>query len=200
MPTTKPKYSSYIKDMPFLYLEMRKAAKLIYQGETPESIVSLSVEQNIFQLTKEIRRLKLAQKVVARLAAVERPIVELIANGSDENARLGAFYALIKTDLLFFEFMREIYCDRVSIGQSIITDSEIASFLAYKTGENERMATWTANNLIRVKNTYKIILCEAGLTKRDNANLMITKPIPADELRAAWSKPDVYTRAMCVEV
>jgi hypothetical protein len=186
--------------MPFLYLETRKAAKLICQGETPESIVTLSVEQNIFQLTKERRRLKLAQKVASRLAAVERPVVELIANGSDENARLGAFYALIKTDLLFFEFMREIYCDKASIGQSIITDSEIASFLSCKTGENERMAAWTANNLTRVKNTYKIILCEAGLTKRDGADLMITKPIPSDELRAAWSETDVYTRAMCVEV
>jgi len=137
-----PRYSSYIKDMPYLYLETRKAARLIVGGETPESIIRMSVDENIFQLDKELRRLKLAQRVALRLNAVSLPVTRLIANGLDENARLGVFYSIIKTDLLFFEFMRDIYCDKVQIGQTTISDNEITNFLVCKTNENERMAAW----------------------------------------------------------
>lgn len=195
-----PHYSSYIKDMPFLYLETRKAAKLVVGSETVESIVSLSVENNIFQLDKERRRLKLAQKVASRLNAVSRPVVELIANGQDENARLGVFYAIIKTDLLFFEFMHDVYRDKINIGQTVLTDSEISDFLRSKVCENKRMQAWTENNLVRVKNTYKKILCDAGLIKSDGKELLITKPIINDELKKAWDKPDQYTAAFCLEV
>lgn len=201
MPIIKqPHYSSYIKDMPFLLLEMRKAAKLITEGETPDSIVALSVEQNIFQLNKERRRLKLAQRVATRLSAVTPSVIALIAEGYDENAKLGAFYAILKTDLLFFEFMRDVYSDKIHLGQSSINDNEIASFLSCKTGENEKMSAWTTNNLVRVKNTYKKIVVEAGLAKADGINLTLIKPIINDELKAAWNTPDLYTAAMCMEV
>jgi hypothetical protein len=195
-----PRYSSYIKDMPYLYHETRKAAKLIVRGETPESVVRLSVESNIFQLDKEIRRLKLAQRIALRLSAISNAVVELIANGQDENVRLGVFYSIIKTDLLFFEFMRDIYSDKVHIGQTVISDSEITTFLACKTNESEHMQKWTSNNIVRVKNTYKKILREAGLVKPEGADLLITKPIMNDELKAAWDKPDPYTEALCLEV
>ena len=195
-----PRYSSYIKDMPYLYLETRKAAKLIVGGETPESVVRLSVEENIFQLDKERRRLKLAQRVALRLGAVSRPVAMLIANGQDENARLGVFYAIIKTDPLFFEFMRDVYRDKVQIGQATLTDSEISDFLRGKVCEDKHMQAWTENNLVRVKNTYKNILRDAGLVKPDGADFIITKPIVSDELKAAWEKPDPYTAAFCLEV
>jgi hypothetical protein len=195
-----PRYSSYIKDMPYLYLETRKAAKLITGGETAESIVRLSVESNIFQLDKERRRLKLAQKVALRLNAVSRPVTLLIANGNDENARLGVFYAIIKTDLLFYEFIRDVYREKVNIGQTVLTDSEISDFLRSTICEDKRMQAWTENNLVRVKNTYKKILCDAGLIKPDGKELLITKPIINDELKTAWDKPDPYTAAFCLEV
>lgn len=196
----KPRYSSYIKDMPYLYLETRKAAKLIIGGETSESIVKLSVENNIFQLDKELRRLKLAQRVALRLSSVSHSVIELIADGQDENSRLGVFYSIIKTDLLFFEFMRDIYHDKVQIGQTMLTDSEISDFLRAKVCEDERMQSWTENNLIRVKNTYKKILRETGLVKPNGEELLITKPIINDELKKAWNKSDPYTAAFCLEV
>ena len=195
-----PRYSSYIKDMPYLYLETKKAAKLIVGGETPESVVRLSVDNNIFQLDKELRRLKLAQRVALRLNAVSRPVIELIASGQDENARIGVFYSIIKTDLLFFEFMHNLYRDKVQIRQTILTDNEISDFLRSKVCEDERMQSWTENNLIRVKNTYKRILREAGLAKSSGADLLITKPIINDELKTAWDKTDPYTAAFCLEV
>jgi hypothetical protein len=162
--------------------------------------VRLSVEGNVFQLDKERRRLKLAQKVAARLGAVSRSVVELIANGRDENARIGAFYAIIATDALFFEFMRDVYAGKVHIGQTVITDADISAFLRCKAGEDAHMAKWTDDSLTRVRNAYKKILREAGLATATGADLEITRQIMNDELKTAWSKPDQCTAACCLEV
>ena len=192
----KPAYSSYIKDMPFLFLETRKAAKLIVDGADIDSIVSLSTEKNIFQLDKEKRRLKLAQKVVSRLSVLTEKQIEALAVEQEEMAKLIVFYAVIKTDLLFFEFMNDIYAENRNIGQAVISDQDISSFLHSK----EEIAKWTDNNFVRVKNTYKAILCEAGLAIKAGASLKIQKPIISDSLVSAFSMSDEYTAAMGLEV
>ena len=192
----KPTYSSYIKDMPFLFLEMRKAAKLIASGTDIDTIVSLSIDENIFQLEKEKRRLKLAQKVVLRLSMLTENQIVVLATAPEEIAKLVAFYAVIKTDLLFFEFMNDIYSEKQSVGQSEILDKDITQFLHSK----EEIAKWTDNNFVRVKNAYKTILCEAGLSIRDGTALKIQKPIIDDSFKTVFPVAYGFTMAMGLEV
>ena len=193
---SKPMYSSNIKDMPFLFLETRKAAQLIADGLSIDSIVSLSIRENIFQLDKEKRRLKLAQKVASRLSALTEKQIVVLATASEEMAKVIAFYAVIKTDLLFFEFMKDVYSEKQNLGQYDIEDKDIISFLRSK----EEIAKWTDNNFVRVKNTYKAILCEAGLATRNGSALKIQKPISDDFLQDAFPLTDSYTVAMGLEV
>lgn len=189
-------YSSYIKDMPFLFLKMRKAAKLIADGTDLDSIVTLSIEKNIFQLDKERRRLKLAQKIVSRLSVLSIEQIMALAGEQDETAKLVAFYAVIKTDLLFFEFMIDVYTEKLRIGQSKIADTDIITFLRSK----EEIQKWTDNNFVRVKNTYRNILCEAGLCVREESFLVIQKPILGELVEKAFPNGDEYTAAMGLEV
>ena len=197
MPRNKrPVYSSNIKDMTFLFLETRKASKLVVDGVPLESIILLSVEKNIFQLDKERRRLSLAQKVVSRLSVLTDIQLSAIASASDEIAKLVVFYAIIKTDLLFFEFMKVVYSENQNVGQFEIQDTDIISFLHSK----EEIARWTDNNFTRVKNTYKAILCEAGLSSRDDHVLRIHKPITDDLLKEVYPFADDYTEAMGLEL
>lgn len=195
-PRYKPAYSSYIKDMPFLFLEIRKAAKLIVDGTDIDSIVSLSTDENIFQLDKEKRRLKLAQKVVLRLSVLTNKQISALASAPEEMAKLVAFYSVIKTDLLFFEFMNDVYSENLNVGQPEISDKDIIAFLHSK----EEITKWTDNNFVRVKNTYKAIICEAGLATKDGAALKIKKPFFDDSLKTAFPTKDAYTAAMGLEV
>lgn len=192
----KPVYSSYIKDMPFLFLEMRKAAKLIVDGTDVDHIVSLSTKENIFQLDKERRRLKLAQKIVSRLSVLTKEQIAVLATEQESDAKLIAFYAIIKTDLLFFEFMRDVYFEMQNIEQMSISDQDITLFLHGK----EEISKWTDNNFVRVKNTYKSILCEAGLAIRNGAGLKIQTPILDEAINMAFPQTDEYTVAMSLGV
>lgn len=193
---SKPMYSSNIKDMPFLFLETRKAAQLIADGLSIDSIVSLSIRENIFQLDKERRRLKLAQKVVSRISILTENQIAALAASPEQTAKLIVFYAIIKTDLLFFEFMNDIYAEKSSIGQAVLSDLDIISFLHSK----EEIAKWTDNNFVRVKNTYKSVLCEAGLAMKNGESLKIQKVIISDSLVSAFPMSDEYTVAMGLDV
>ncbi len=196
MSSNKKMYSSAIKNMPFLFLEMRKAARLVADGTDIEAIVSLSERENIFQLEKERRRLDLARKIVLRLSVLTEEQIGVLAAESEEAAKLIAFYAVIKTDSLFFEFMQDVYAEKQRIGQADISDKDIIAFLRNK----EEIAKWTDNNFTKVKNTYKFILCQAGLAVRNGTDIKIQRLILDDSLRSAFLEADEYTAAIGLEV
>ena len=198
--TGKLEYSSNIKDMPFLFMEMRKAVRILEEGKAPYEITRLSIEENLFQLEKEKRRWEMASKIRLRLSALNTCQLSLLSNGSDEDAKLVAFYAMVKTDLLLFEFMRDIYHDKYALRQTLVADSDIETFLTAKANESEKVASWSADNLRRVKNTYKNVLCEAELAKKQQNGIRIMRPVLNADARMCWEKNDIYAKAMLLEV
>ena len=194
------KYSSGIKDFPLLYLEMKKTAQLLLEGKTDAEILSLSTVQNIFQLDKEKRRKSMPYKMLARLHELTPNLMAVVANGRDENARLLSFYGLVKNDILLFEFMRDVFCDKYLSGQTAIADTDFIAFLNCKANENEYIAGWKPEMLKRIKNTYKNVLCEAGLAKRQGNEIVIIKPIVDDELEGKFASGDIYAEVMLLEV
>ncbi len=190
----KLRYSSMIKDMTLLFLEMRKGAELVCEGCDPENIIALSVERNIFQLTKERRRRDLARRIVTRLNALTDKQISALAKEQEDVAKLVAFYSIIKTDLLFYEFMRDVYSEKITIHLRDISDTDIVSFLRSK----EEISKWSDNNFAQVKNAYKTILCSVGLAERNGLDLVIRRPYIDDTLKDVFSVSDEYTCAMGV--
>ncbi|OGO91748.1 MAG: hypothetical protein A2Y17_13390 [Clostridiales bacterium GWF2_38_85] len=196
----KLKYSSGIKDFPLLYLEMKKTAQLLLEGKTDAEILSLSTVQNIFQLDKEKRRKSMPYKTLTRLHELSVELIAVIAHGSDENARLISFYGLVKTDILLFEFMRDVFHDKYLSGQTIIADSDFIVFLNCKANESEYIAGWKPEMLRQIKNTYKKVLCEAGLAKRQGEEILVIKPLMNNELKGMFARGDVFAETMLLEV
>ncbi|SPF40062.1 conserved hypothetical protein [Candidatus Desulfosporosinus infrequens] len=194
-------YTSSIKDMPFLFSDMRRTAQLLCEGKTRGEIIEMSMTANIYQLEKEKRRRDLPLRMLKRLGTLEMPLVSIVANGRDEDAKLIAFLALIKSDRLFFEFMREIYSDKFLFGQTEIDDKDFLIFIERKVQNDNTVAGWTPNNLVRIRNTYKNILCEAGLAKKDGDALIILKPIGDPKVPALLNgENEPYAKAMLLEV
>lgn len=193
-------YTSSIKDMPFMFSEMRRTAQLLCEGKSGDEIVKLSMQNNIYQLEREKRRRDVPLRMLKRLATIEAPLLEVIAKGQDSEAKLIVFLALIKADQLFFEYMREIYFDRYHIGLNEITDKDFIDFIERKAMNSDAVAQWTSNNLVRIRNSYKNILCEAGLAKRNGETLLIQKPVIDPHLRNLWGDENsLYAKAMLLE-
>lgn len=199
MPRKLP-YTSSIKDMPFMFSEMRRTAQLQCEGKTSDEIIQLSMEKNIYQLEREKRRRDVPLRMIKRLETIQRSLLEIIAYGRESDAKLISFLALIKVDQLLFEFMYEVFSDKYNAGHVEITDKDYIDFIERKAQNSDIVAKWTSNNLVRVRNTYKNILCEAGLAKKTGDHLLIQKPIFDPILRKQFGSDELpYAKAMLLE-
>lgn len=179
-----PNYSTAIKSMPFLYMEVKKAAGLKLQGFSELQIAKQSFTNNIFQVNTESRKREIAAAVIKRLLILDDYLIAKMVNGSIETSKQIALYALIKTDRLFYEFMQEVYREKCLLMDFTIKDADFNIFFQRKAEQSTVVASWREYTYYKLKQVYKRVLREAGLAKRQKKALIITRPVMEKELAA----------------
>lgn len=191
------RYSSNLKDMPLLFNEMRKAASLKIDGLNDKQIIEKSVTENIFQIVKEKRKRELATKVLSRLRTLSCELLDVLGNSNIETAKVVAMYALLNTDVLFFEFFNEVYYDKFKSNEGSIYDTDIMGFLHRKAEISDVVAKWKDNNLRQLRNSYKKVLLESGFAKMGMSCMELTPPLIEKEIINLL--PEEYKKAMCLK-
>jgi hypothetical protein len=191
-------YKSTIKSRPYLYKETKKAATLINQRSSLKSIKEKSLEENIFQLESEARKREVASIIVSRLQGLDEYIIGKIANGNIETSKLLVLYAIIKTDRLFFEFIKEIYKEKIVLRDLFIRDKDFNIFFQSKREQSEKVASWTEYTFKKLKQVYIRILFECGLIVNQKGDREIKIPIIENEVKEHLIKigDKVYVSAL----
>ena len=125
-------YSAAMTSRPYLYKETKIVASLLANGTDITAIKKISVEENIFQLEKEYRRIEVAQAITSRLKNIDPLIIDKIANGTTEISKLLVVYIIMKHNRLFFEFINEVYKEKIILRESIIKDKDFNIFFNRK--------------------------------------------------------------------
>ena len=178
----KLEYKSTIKSKPFLYKEMKKAAELMNQGFKDFEIKYMSRNDNIFQVNTEARKSEIASIVIQRLKAIDDFLVEKIVNGEIGTSKQIVVYSIMKTDRLFFEFMYEVFREKILMGDSTLQDKDFDIFFSRKKEQSKKVASWTNYTFYKLKQVYIRILFEAGFIKGRKRDRVIVKPIIEEEL------------------
>ena len=187
--------------MPFLFLEMKRTAMYLNDGKSKEDILALSLEKNVYQLDKEQRRRELPLKMLARLSTINDNLIKVIASSYDNDAKLVAFFAMMKSDRLLFEYMYEVFADKYSIGYREITNMDYEEFIDRKIQNSNTVASWKIDNLIRVRNAIKNTLVGAGLAKKKGKDLEILFPLVDRDFCKLFDHEDKpYMKAILLEV
>lgn len=157
--------------------EMITGAKLKKEGKSDKEIRKLAQEENIFQARSENFRNKAASGIINRLNTLDEFTVNLLCNCNIETAKQITAYSILKSDLLFFDFMNEIYKEKIILKDYKITDVDINIFINRKQEQIPKIASWNESTIRRLKNNYITYLCEAGFIKRHKDYLEIIIPI-----------------------
>lgn len=96
------------------------------------------------------------------------------------------------TDRLFFEFMYEVYREKLIIGNLQFDDSNTRVFIKNKSEQSEKVANFTPQTKKRLIGEYKTYLNMAGLLVENNNRLMIKKPILDINLEEKMKKNGLY--------
>lgn len=176
-------YKSTIKSKPYLYKETKKASSLINKGLKVEEIKGKSIEDNIFQLESEARKKEVASIITARLKKLDEHIIYSIENSNIETSKILVLYAILKTDRLFFEFINEVYKEKILLKDLFIRDKDFGVFFQNKREQSERVASWSEYTFKKLKQVYIRILFESGLIVNQNGDREIRIPIIESEIK-----------------
>ncbi len=179
------KYSAKIEKAPFTFIELKKAAALALQGFSQAEIKEKAVRDNIFQATTDDRKKELARIVLKRMQALDEYLLQQLVNGSAATGKLIVVYAIMKTDRLFFEFMNEVFKEKLIIRDYTLADKDFHIYFARKKEQSERLAAWRDYTFYKVKQVYIRVLFEAGLIK-DKKSREIIKPLLDQSLVGKW--------------
>jgi len=186
-------YSAGIVSHAFWLSETRKTAELLVAGEDLKQIRFLAQTENIYQVKNETRALRIANAIVQRLESLPKVLMEQIAKSDIGTAKLLILISFMKTDLLFFEFMHEVYRPAILMGEYIITDRAINAFFDEKKGQSETVAKWIDTTINRLERCYIGILREAGLLKIETDVRKIIIPLVDYNLRKQMEDNELTT-------
>ena len=170
-------YKSTIKSRPYLYKETKKAITFINKGFSLSDIKRLSLEENIFQLESEARKVEIASIITTRLKDIKPYILNKIENGNIETSKVLVLYLIIKNDRLFFEFINEVYKEKILLKDLYIRDKDFGVFFQNKREQSEKVASWSEYTVKKLKQVYIRILFESGLISNQKGDKEIKLPI-----------------------
>lgn len=121
-------YSAVLTGEPFLYFEMKQVAKLKSEGLSEEEIKQKVIQGNSFQYQTGKSVNKMLNAVIKRINSLDIYLVNLLAKGPVEASKLVGVYAIMKTNLLFFEFMEEVYREKISTQETKLENKDFSVF------------------------------------------------------------------------
>ena len=175
-------YSAAMTSRPYLYKETKIVASLLANGTDITAIKKISVEENIFQLEKEYRRIEVAQAIISRLKNIDPLIIDKIANGTTEISKLLVVYIIMKHNRLFFEFINEVYREKIILRESTIKDKDFNIFFNRKREESEKVNGWSEHTFKKLKNVFTIILVDSDMGIKKNGEIEIKVPLIDKEI------------------
>lgn len=175
-------YTSILKSRPYLYLELKKAIELVIKGFTIDDIKFKAIEENIFSVNTEARKREIASTVTNRISVLDDFTMDKIVNGSLQTSKQLALYSILKTDRLFFEFMREVYKEKILLNDMNLTDKDFNIFFRRKAEQSEKIASWKDYTFYKLSQVYKRILTEAGFIRNNKKEIEILPQIIEEEV------------------
>ena len=102
-------YSSSLTSEPFLYEETKKIVSLKLSGMTDEEIRKIVVEDNLFNYNSIKQAGRMLQVILRRIVFLDSYLADVFANGDEGDSKVVALYLVMKNNLLFQEFVEEVY-------------------------------------------------------------------------------------------
>lgn len=172
-------YTAIMTGEPYLFFEFRQINKLKSEGFTIDEIRRKVQEENLFQYktTKSITRVLTA--VIRRLNVLDDTLVALCANGSLNTSRLVALYGVARTNLLFLEFLEEVYREKRILGNQTLTSKDMRIFFTAKKQESKKVASWSDKTVAKLSQVYLKTVQDAGLV---NSNQEVIPPFVEERL------------------
>lgn len=156
-------YSAGLTHEIFWLQESRKTAELILEGKTRAEIKEIAWEENIYQVRAEYRAIEVLNATYRRMKDMPEDVLKLFITCDVTNAKLINLIAILKDSRIFFEFMYEVFDEKIRLGDLEITDRDLNEFMRTKGEQDESVSGWSDSAQYKIKQVMCRMLHEADL-------------------------------------
>ena len=175
-----PSYSTELTGNPLLFTETRMTAKMRRSGLTDEEIMAEIWEQNLYQCNGRKKLRERARTILRRLDTLSPKLLEIVADGPLDLAKLTVLYAVAKSNRLVADFMAEVYLPNARMTEGSIERSDAKEFFRMLTEQNDTVASWSESTIDRLRQAVVKLLADAGLIESTRNPRIIRPIVPAD--------------------
>ena len=177
MSTRAEQYSAGLMSEAPWFHEFKKMVFLKHENVAPEEIKRRCVEENLFGMPKEYRALRTYGYLLNRINEMDDPLIELFCSSDLATQKLLNFITVILGDRLFFEFTNEVYKEKVLLGYSELSMSDVNVFFTDKSLQDEDMKGWKDTTFKRLRSGYFQFMTDANLLRKEKSRYFITPPV-----------------------
>lgn len=170
-------YSAGLVSQSFWFVEFKRCLLLLKEGNSLDSIKSLVAHDNLFGAPNEYRAKRMCGYLSRRIRHIDSEALELFFSSDLATQKLINLICVIYDDRLFFEFINEVYRDKIILGAEYLETSDARSFFNNKEVQSETVASWTDTTKKRLRSSYINFLTDANLLTADKNKRRITPPL-----------------------
>jgi len=171
------KYSAGLMSQSFWFIEFKKIVKLINDGKSIDEIRALCLEDNLLGISKAYRAKRIYGYIINRVRTLDSTLIKLFCDSDLSTQKLINLITILRTDRLFFEFVYEVYREKVILGIPYMEDSDLGVFFKNKEAQSDDVATWKDSTVKHLKSNYLNYLADANLLSESTEKYSITPPI-----------------------
>ena len=170
------KYRTALMNRPFMYIESKRIAEMMLQGKSEEERRYEAVELNAIQMPSLDRRKTSYKEISHRLSFLDDFLLEKFMNSDADTAKAILAYAILQADQLYYEFMREIYLEKILLLQKDLAKKEVINFLYKKAEQSEVVAKWADNTKERLAVGFIQMMRESGFILSNHEEHQVKRP------------------------
>ena len=171
------KYSAGLVSQSFWFVEFKKVIKLINEGKTDDEIKELCINENLFGAAKEYRAKRMYGYIWKRVKKLDDNLIQLFLSSDLQTQKLINLIAILRGDRLFFEFVFEVYREKILLGIPTLEDKDANIFFNNKEIQTEDVAKLTDATRKRLRSAYFNFMVDANLLSLNGKEKTITPPI-----------------------
>lgn len=192
------KYSAGMMSVPYLFVETQNTARLLVERLSPTDVKQRVLMDNLYQLHNQYRAERYLNAISHRLHSLPVGLVREIALGEVSQAKLLVIIAIMLTDLLFFEFMYEVFRPALNIGSPVLETKDLNLFFDQKAAQSEVVSGWNETTIRHLKSSYSKTLSDAGLLEGSSEPRHILRAYLSEQVIQQLKKAGLNNYLACV--
>jgi len=156
-------YTTSMTGSGFMMYEFKQVAALKLKGLSDQEVRTKVLDDNLFQYNKLSSLKRAFPYLLKRVNTLDDHLKRMIVEEPTDVGKVINFYATMKADQLFYEFIEEVVRETLEKESGVLEKKDVNVFFVNKAEQSDFIKNLSESTLARLKSAYLKMLMEVGL-------------------------------------